>query len=158
MDSKKPETDELQEEKPEVNPDKERHAAGRYQLKRDRDKAHVKDRDQVMFNLPLPRRIHEELKRFAIRSNIPMSRLLIEAFLDMIHPNRAVELREALGPLDKAVKARFAKDRAQISSARNRCELCMRAHANMPTFGPWHDEKCPKYRRRPTVMLEQEEG
>lgn len=110
----------------------------------------------VMVMVPMPRRIHDELKRFAVRTRMNMPRLLIETFLESLPPELAQTLRETLGPISAEQRKLENKLKDLLKKAKGTCPECRKTHEHMPGAGPWHMPDCGWYRTRPTVIVDGE--
>ena len=113
-------------------------------------------KDEIIMAFRMPRVLHDELKRLAMKNGVPMGRLLMVTFADSLPPERAQKMSEVIGPLSTTSRRLVAGQKVSDRMGYAACSYCRKTHENMPGLGPWHMLECPMWRQRASVMVDGE--
>ena len=113
-------------------------------------------KDEIIMAFRMPRIVHDELKRLAMKNGVPMGRLLMVTFADSLPPERAQKMSEVIGPLSTTSRRLVAGQKVSDRMGYAACSYCRKTHENMPGLGPWHMLECPMWRQRASVMVDGE--
>ena len=113
-------------------------------------------KDEIIMAFRMPRIVHDELKRLAMKNGVPMGRLLMVTFADSLPPEVAQRLSVVIGPLSTTSRRLVAGQKASDRNAHQACKHCRKTHPNMPGLGPWHMPECPMWRQRASVVVDGE--